>query len=290
MASQSIAITSAGQYSITGSGQTWGIGSYGAEGQCANLNFGPAALAAKTINTSNYGFSIPSTATILGMSLHIRNACTGDTMVGTVQLVGTSTKPFSFSDTASSFTDRDFGSSVDLWGASLTYSDVNSSSFGVTLIPSGTYTDFDQVVGAFSITVYYSYDVSQTITGVSRIQTTQTRTITGVSSIATSTQRTITGVSRISATQSRTITGRASIMQTRDQTITGRASIYHETWLDEDTGVSSVWSDESIEFLVTETGEPIVTENDEPIIISKPAKPVISDSDDSGVNSTWVSG
>lgn len=90
------------------------------------------------LKVTNFGFTIPSTATITGVTVAIERKYTtfavvddtiklvkGGTVVGTNKSAGAT---WPTSDTYATF-----GSSSDLWGTTLTYADVNASNFGVVM-------------------------------------------------------------------------------------------------------------------------------------------------------------
>lgn len=94
------------------------------------------------LQATNFGFSIPAGATINGVVVEIErntNANSGNTVRDlTVRLVkgGTVTgdnKADTGTNWPGSDTIKSYGGASDLWGATLTASDVNASNFGVVL-------------------------------------------------------------------------------------------------------------------------------------------------------------
>ncbi len=134
--------------------------------------------------SSNYGFSIPSNATISGIKLEIRRK-TSSTSNGrairdssVVLYGGTGTSldrklAANWSSNSNYFT---YGSNVDLWGMTWTPAQINSSGFGAGLRAKITGTPTASV-DAFRITVYYTIPaycddlaaVSYTATGFTNV-------------------------------------------------------------------------------------------------------------------------
>lgn len=93
-----------------------------------------------TLQATNFGFSIPSGATINGITVEIeRKSNRGSpTLVdASVKLIKGGTVSGTDKASASTWPTADayatYGSSSDLWGLTLTDSDVNASNFGVSL-------------------------------------------------------------------------------------------------------------------------------------------------------------
>lgn len=117
------------------------------------------------LKATNFGFSIPSGATIDGIVVGIeRSASFGTIFVGdkTVKMVKAGTISGTNKATATVYplgdTYEDHGSNSDLWGLTWTDSDINDTNFGVALtiqnnpFKGGTYVDVDHI----RITVYYT--------------------------------------------------------------------------------------------------------------------------------------
>lgn len=94
------------------------------------------------LKATNFGFAIPSGATINGVSVSIERKSTvgspNTVKDNVVKLVkGGTVSGSNYADTGtnwpSSDTVKTYGGSADLWGLSLTDSDVNASNFGVVL-------------------------------------------------------------------------------------------------------------------------------------------------------------
>jgi hypothetical protein len=91
---------------------------------------------------TNYGFSIPSNATIVGIQVTINrysSANSGGNSINdvTVSLIKggaiTGDNKATSTDWPTSFGTASYGGPSDLWGASWTYADINASNFGVAL-------------------------------------------------------------------------------------------------------------------------------------------------------------
>lgn len=112
---------------------------------------------------TNFGFAIPSTATIIGILFSVKIYSTYASEAGvfnTVRLkktsgavgdnLGTGTLPIVNTTVTS------FGGSTNLWGTTWTPAEINSSDFGVYLIATKPSTSGDHYVDYFKITIYYS--------------------------------------------------------------------------------------------------------------------------------------
>ena len=140
--------TGSNDTSVGNSGVAWNN-----PGNCAtNDNVYSTLFVTNSGNTSNYlkvtnfGFSIPSNATIVGISVAVSRFSDGNNITdNTVKLikagsyVGNVTSTATWPTTETTIT---YGSSTNLWGQSWTPSDINNSSFGFALrISSGTNSD-----------------------------------------------------------------------------------------------------------------------------------------------------
>jgi len=137
---------------------------YVSDGQTAGSFYTAEYLIAK-----NFGFSIPSNATINGITAEIqrRESSTNDncfdshvylTKIGDTA-VGSNKQ--NAGEWPTSFAYATYGSSSDLWGSSWTYSEVNSSNFGLMINLSGgvSYCLIDHI----RITVTYTTNTAPTI-------------------------------------------------------------------------------------------------------------------------------
>lgn len=113
------------------------------------------------LKATNFGFSLANDQQIDGIVVTIRRKYSSNSPTDSeVKIVkgGTvgSTNRSTGAAWSSSMSDDNFGGGADLWGESWTYSDINSSSFGValsvTLAAGMTISEVDSV----SITVYHS--------------------------------------------------------------------------------------------------------------------------------------
>jgi hypothetical protein len=114
------------------------------------------------LKATNYGFAIPSNATISGIQINVQRVSSAGTMVdtnaqvykaGTIQAANRSTGAvWPTTPTLASF-----GGSSDLWGTTWAPSDINNSGFGAGIAakaPTGTVDTAS--VDSVSITVYYT--------------------------------------------------------------------------------------------------------------------------------------
>lgn len=105
----------------------------------ATCNIGANPGTSQRLRATNFGFSIPSAATILGITVEIeRSAANANRhFEDTIQLMkaGSETGTNKGSSAVAIPTTKAFGtygSSSDLWGTTLTDTDVNNSGFGVS--------------------------------------------------------------------------------------------------------------------------------------------------------------
>lgn len=118
------------------------------------------------LKATNFGFSIPGGATINGVVVEIEKKVSSaafNTKDKTVQLVKGGTASGNNKASASVWPTSDaystYGSSSDLWGLTLTDSDINASNFGVivTIQSDGTgKSSYAAYVDHIRITVYYT--------------------------------------------------------------------------------------------------------------------------------------
>ncbi|MCB0738779.1 MAG: T9SS type A sorting domain-containing protein [Bacteroidetes bacterium] len=161
----------------TGTGSTWydeddaktvnGWTAYGLLNASTNTNF---------LMLTNYGFSIPSTATITGIEVTIKRSAIDAGVIRDHRLYLTkdassnSTSDYSDRSTfyGTSLSDATYGGSSDLWGTTWTFSEINSPNFGVKLKcrnTSGSYSELD--VDCITIIVHYTTPSSSSPGGVS---------------------------------------------------------------------------------------------------------------------------
>lgn len=95
----------------------------------------------RDLQSSNYGFSIPTGATILGIEVLVQYQSTfssptmyiSDTLVSLLKggvVVGNSNHSMSPAFTATNVTPVNYGGSTDLWGTTWTPADINAAGFG----------------------------------------------------------------------------------------------------------------------------------------------------------------
>lgn len=114
------------------------------------------------LKATNFGFSVPSTATVQGVVVSIeRKSSTGNSIWdASVRLVkgGSITGNDKRLSTWWPTTDtvQTYGGNSDLWGVSLTPSDVNASTFGVVLSVENAGAPGTPSVDAIQITIYYT--------------------------------------------------------------------------------------------------------------------------------------
>lgn len=131
-----------------------------------NATMTPNATASNNayLVATNFGFSIPSTNTITGVKATVRYKSSGNSGQANWEESAYLTKDGSTTvgsnqaqnrSLVSSYTDLPYGGASSLWGTTLTYSEVNASTFGfMWRIDSGAGTGQIQV-DAISITVYH---------------------------------------------------------------------------------------------------------------------------------------
>lgn len=115
---------------------------------------------------TGYGFSIPSNATIKGVTASIRRlrngGSTGEMRFNTVQLLKGGTPTGTNLATATNFPTTvaavSFGGTTNMWGNSLTYSDVNASNFGLAIRLVGSTSGTNRVgnIDSASLTITYT--------------------------------------------------------------------------------------------------------------------------------------
>lgn len=174
MATQTINLTDFNKLSQSGGsgGITWGFSTSGGYAMANTTTSGVSSFVMPAVKGSNYGFSIPTGATINGITvtLEIRNLnFNGDTtFISNINLPSATAKsfdiPVSGSTTYVSYTR---GSSSDKWGRTWTASDINASTFGPTVTNTASQTKRDTVMRRWEITVDYTPTVDLVIAGAS---------------------------------------------------------------------------------------------------------------------------
>jgi hypothetical protein len=119
------------------------------------------------LKANNFGLSVPSGATILGIQVSIKKlrtgGTTGNTRDNSLRLLDASgaVTGDNKADTATNWGTTDdtyvYGGASDLWGASWTYSDVNDADFGVVLSVAGATSGSDRTANVDNIRVIVYY-------------------------------------------------------------------------------------------------------------------------------------
>ena len=160
---------------VTGIGTiAWGNPNYaissGGGYAVANLS-GPGTKSSQYLRTTNYGFSIPGTASIVGITLTIgRLENTGPGASTNVRDIGVSLLKAgaitgnNYANTTLDWptviTAASYGSSSDLWGATWSPSDINSSTFGASLYVGS---DNDRTASVDYLQISITYTVPGTL-------------------------------------------------------------------------------------------------------------------------------
>lgn len=138
--------------SNSGSGATWTITSP------TNCSVGLSANTSKLLQLTGFGFAIPSTATIVGISLVFQGTAGFATFDSTVELLKAGTavgNNEALPGTWPSVSSRSYGGGTDLWGTTWTPAQVNASNFGFELAVSSLGTS-TVTMGSPSITIAYT--------------------------------------------------------------------------------------------------------------------------------------
>jgi hypothetical protein len=127
-----------------------------------------AGGASHFLKATSFGFSIPSGATIKGISVAVTRRSTNlDVVDEAIRLVkaGTVQTTDRAVGTAwpTTFTDQVYGGPTDLWGGTWAYTDINNSGFGAAVAANVTPPDGAEV-DAITITVYYTLASGFTVT------------------------------------------------------------------------------------------------------------------------------
>jgi len=139
------------------------------DGSYAITNGLVAANVTNYLKATNFGFSIPSGATIDGIVVEIEKyAVSGNVKDSKLRIVnsdgsiGTTDRADTVSNWPSSDSYISYGSSSDLWGETWLASDINDSDFGVALSAIGIDPDdgYTPHVDHIRITIYYTETAS----------------------------------------------------------------------------------------------------------------------------------
>ena len=141
----------------------YGAGDWQYVGTQFRTHYEPVTTALSDLYFYNFGFNIPSNATILGVTVSTLNIAQGPTagVVSQVSLwnsgqygtIKTPNTPFT-----TGLVTETYGSSTDLWGAPLTPAIVNASTFGFAVAVSVPDTQRVFVGQPFQMTVYYEIE------------------------------------------------------------------------------------------------------------------------------------
>lgn len=119
----------------------------------------PGGAPTQYLKATNFGFSIPALAQVLGIQVHVERRSTAGTVsdararIVKGNVVGTAERALpGFWPTVD--TVANYGSSIDLWGTTWTPADINSNGFGFAL--SATDNIDTAAVDSISITVHYT--------------------------------------------------------------------------------------------------------------------------------------
>lgn len=136
---QSVVASPTNCVNVNGSGtQAW---SNAAQAETSDNNYATASLndgqVSESLQCKGYGFSIPSNATIIGVTVSVERKASSNSRLqddsvqlikgGVVQTTNRATTTYY----TTSDTYEDHGGSTDLWGTTWTPADINSSNFGV---------------------------------------------------------------------------------------------------------------------------------------------------------------
>jgi hypothetical protein len=106
------------------------------------------------LELTGYGFSLPPSATVLGIAVTIRRRAQGNVRDEIVSLSRgvIKAKVPDWSDEGTAYVDERYGGPNDRWGTTWTAADINAATFGVSLKVDGTGSAF---VDSMEITVHY---------------------------------------------------------------------------------------------------------------------------------------
>lgn len=179
--------TAASQNNGNGGSYSWGTitNVYTSDNAYALSSVGPGGISYQVLVTG-FGFSIPPTATIDGVEVSIERKKTGSGSAtindNLIKLVKNGTVSGNSKSTGATWPTSDttatFGSSSDLWGNTLTPSDINNSNFGVAIAVSCFSVKFPATANIDHVTITVTYT-----DGPPPATTTGVGTMTGVQSI-----------------------------------------------------------------------------------------------------------
>ena len=134
------------------------------DGACSFSTATGANQDSEYLNASGYGFSVPTSATILGIEVSVSRYAASSVTDLTVELMKAGSRVGSNRAGTGQWPTSEavatFGSSTDLWGTTWAPSDVNNSGFGVSLAALLQTSTSVADVDAIQITVYYELTTS----------------------------------------------------------------------------------------------------------------------------------
>jgi hypothetical protein len=128
------------------------------------LNLAPSN-SSSWLATTDYGFSIPGTATIDGILVETEDATPVPSSFGDIQMTKDGTNPVGTlqNTNTGSWADVNGSSSTYLWGTTWTPAEINDVDFGVLIrISNGEAFFINESIDALRVTVYYT-ELGQTV-------------------------------------------------------------------------------------------------------------------------------
>ena len=129
---------------------------------CAAIGLNGSALS-QFLKCTNFGFSIPPTAVINGISLTIRESADGSALDTEVRVVKGGVVQTAQNKASGSawhlftFGTQSYGGAADLWGVTWTAADINATGFGAVMsVTNQTGAAFNLGVDSYEITVDYT--------------------------------------------------------------------------------------------------------------------------------------
>jgi hypothetical protein len=237
MATQSLAIFSTANLSQSGGSLAWSFTTSGGYAAVAVGTGQATPYVMATVRSQNHGFSIPAGAIIDGIKVTVdaRNPTSGSsfgsavTFQAQINLPSATAKNVNFPVGTASYVAYVLGSSADLWGRSWTASDINASTFGMTLAQLNSQNNSDATIRRFEIEVSYTpyTTVEQDQLGDAMVRATTDKDQLGDAQIRATTMQDQLGDARIQIITSRDQLGDAQITKFVGQDQLGDASIYN---------------------------------------------------------------
>lgn len=192
------------------------------------------------LDNTQFGFSIPSTATIKGIEVKLnrhasQNTATRYIVDHTIQLiVGGTAQGNNKADTTThwlttEYTTITYGSSTDTWGLSLSPSDINGLNFGVRFTAQGREADFSNTTSAdidwMNVLVHYT-DLSTGVSAIANITYTFPKPNSAKANIVAPGQQAEYAAGNVLVTgNTKATSSKASIVVTNTDSNSGRASV-----------------------------------------------------------------